>query len=62
MRASIGAFAAARFVLVWRRAAEGERKCHSQTGSKLGPDSYVGPDRFSLAAPLDLVKTVTLLV
>ena len=50
------------FVLVCRKVVKGERKAHSQTGSKSGPDSYVGPDQPSLGAPVGGVKVKTRLV
>lgn len=47
-----------RCALVWRRVVEGERKAHSQTGSKSGPDSYVAPDHLSLGASGVVVKVI----
>ena len=47
------------FVLVCRKVVKGERKAHSQTGSKSGPDSFVGPDQSSLGAPVGGVKVKT---
>ena len=55
MRASAG-LPRERLALVCRRVVEGERKAHSQTGSKGGPDSYVGPSHLSLGVPPGGVK------